>query len=243
LYNAGFNKAYLPYQYWLYIVDGEADTVRTVKSSQGGNIYSMCLNPLQQKIYVPFSYDSAGRLMVIDAATDSVLKDVSPESCYAVCYDSINNTVYMSDNFDFGTVRVINCVNDVVTDWIPVGLRPTALEWNPDQNRMYVLNSWSGSISVLRDSFPPGIGAGTVPPARSKPLASIVRGVLFLPDDRRPGTGDRTALLDIAGREVLDLRPGANDVRSLAPGVYFVREEPQAVNSKPQAVRKVIITE
>ena len=31
-------------------------------------------------------------------------------------------------------------------------------------------------------------------------------------------------LLDAAGRCVLDLRPGPNDVRHLSPGVYFVRE-------------------
>jgi hypothetical protein len=29
-------------------------------------------------------------------------------------------------------------------------------------------------------------------------------------------------LLDISGRKVLDLRPGANNVGRLAPGVYFV---------------------
>jgi hypothetical protein len=42
---------------------------------------------------------------------------------------------------------------------------------------------------------------------------------------------------------VLDLHPGANDVSHLAPGVYFVREEPQASGSKPQAVRKVVLIE
>jgi hypothetical protein len=42
-------------------------------------------------------------------------------------------------------------------------------------------------------------------------------------------------LLDASGREVLDLKAGANDVSGLAPGVYFVRQEPQAVT-------KVVIT-
>jgi len=32
----------------------------------------------------------------------------------------------------------------------------------------------------------------------------------------------RAALLDAAGRRVLELRTGANDVRALSPGVYFV---------------------
>jgi hypothetical protein len=65
--------------------------------------------------------------------------------------------------------------------------------------------------------------------------------VLFQPNDRGPGTGDRAALLDISGRKVMDLEPGANDVRALAPGVYFVREQPQGSSSKPQAFRKVVV--
>jgi hypothetical protein len=73
------------------------------------------------------------------------------------------------------------------------------------------------------------------------PAATVARGVLFLPDaaSRKP---QAASLLDVSGRKVLDLHPGANNVRALAPGVYFVREEPQATSLKPQAVRKVIIT-
>jgi hypothetical protein len=68
--------------------------------------------------------------------------------------------------------------------------------------------------------------------------ATIVRGLLgFAPAG---GTG-RTApgeLLDVSGRKVLDLHPGANDVRALAPGVYFVHE----AQTQAQAIRKVVVT-
>jgi hypothetical protein len=70
---------------------------------------------------------------------------------------------------------------------------------------------------------------------------TIARGVLFLAEatSHKP---QAASLLDICGRNVLDLKPGPNDVRALAPGVYFVREEPQASSHKPQAaVRKVVI--
>jgi len=69
-----------------------------------------------------------------------------------------------------------------------------------------------------------------------------LRGVLFLPGDRGAGTGDRSALMDVSGRKVLDLHAGANDVRALAPGVYFVRSEPSAENRRPSAVTKVVVT-
>ncbi len=74
------------------------------------------------------------------------------------------------------------------------------------------------------------------------PMPTIVRGVLLMPE---AVGGGRLAvgahLLDISGRKVMDLAPGANDVRQLAPGVYFVREEPR-LKLQAQGVRKVIVT-
>jgi phosphoribosylformylglycinamidine (FGAM) synthase PurS component len=71
--------------------------------------------------------------------------------------------------------------------------------------------------------------------------ATIVRGVLFMPEasSRKP---QATSLLDVSGRRVLDLHPGANDVSRLSPGVYFVRSEPSAVSRHPLAVTKVVVT-
>lgn len=51
----------------------------------------------------------------------------------------------------------------------------------------------------------------------------IVRGVLL-----REAYGTRhkahgAELLNISGRRVMELKRGANDVRALVPGVYFVR--------------------
>jgi hypothetical protein len=77
--------------------------------------------------------------------------------------------------------------------------------------------------------------------SNSRLTASIASRVLCLP----VAGGGRMAkdeLLDAAGRKVLDLHFGANNVSSLAPGVYFVREKPQASSPTLQAVRKVIIT-
>jgi hypothetical protein len=54
----------------------------------------------------------------------------------------------------------------------------------------------------------------------------------------RQNTAYRAELLDVSGRKVLDLHPGANDVRALAPGVYFVREA--QARAQAQSVRKVI---
>ena len=74
---------------------------------------------------------------------------------------------------------------------------------------------------------------------RVKGGATVVRGVLFLPEarvERRESGGE---LLDVSGRRVLNLKPGANDVSRLAPGVYFVR----AVSRELSAVvcQKVVV--
>jgi len=64
--------------------------------------------------------------------------------------------------------------------------------------------------------------------------ATIFRGLLHMPVRRGPNR-----LLDVSGRKVLDLLPGTNDVRALAPGVYFVHEA--QAQAQAQAVRKVVI--
>jgi|WetSurMetagenome_2_1015567.scaffolds.fasta_scaffold73636_2 hypothetical protein len=78
-------------------------------------------------------------------------------------------------------------------------------------------------------------------PVGARPIATIVRNVLLLPEATSPKP-QTTSLMDASGRKVLNLKSGANDVRALAPGVYFVREEPQASSFKPQAVRKIVVT-
>ena len=68
---------------------------------------------------------------------------------------------------------------------------------------------------------------------RNANIPTIVRDVLFLPPSR---LSPPSSLLSIDGRKVMDLKPGANDVSRLSPGVYFVRE------ARAQAVRKVVVT-
>ena len=68
--------------------------------------------------------------------------------------------------------------------------------------------------------------------ARQAPDATIVGRVLNLPASSF-GTRHST-LVDAAGRRLLDLRPGPNDVSRLAPGIYFVR-------SGSPVVRKVVV--
>ena len=84
-----------------------------------------------------------------------------------------------------------------------------------------------------------GVAESRTPHAiRPTPYAgpTVVRNELILELSTGVQREASCALLNIAGREMQRLHSGQNDVSWLAPGVYFVREE-------PSAVRKVIIAE
>jgi hypothetical protein len=78
------------------------------------------------------------------------------------------------------------------------------------------------------------------PAAHSRqPTATVCRGSLVLPRTLDPSTP--WTLVSITGRKVMDIAPGPNDIRHIAPGVYFVRR-PETEDGRPRtAVRKVII--
>jgi len=109
----------------------------------------------------------------------------------------------------------------------------TPFAGNPVVYAVYRVHSWVGLEEAAR------------PAVRTTKLPTIIRGVLFLPRDMtetRSGISDRvlrSVLLDVNGRKVMDLEPGANDVRAMPPGVYFVREA--QAQAQAQAVRKVVV--
>ena len=104
--------------------------------------------------------------------------------------------------------------------------------------RVYVL-FWTTAgqlYSVYRTSRP-GVDEMCSGQLADPRAATTFRGSLMLDaaGDRRQ-TGHRAELLDAAGRQVMSLQTGANDVSRIAPGVYFVRE------AQVRAARKVVIT-
>jgi hypothetical protein len=105
---------------------------------------------------------------------------------------------------------------------------------------VYVANYEGSSISVLRDSAG-GVEEAPNAGVRTRNAATVVRDILFLPE---AVSGEQLAvcaqLLDISGRKVLDLHPGANDVSRLSTGVYFVRST--FATRRSTLVTKVVVT-
>jgi len=77
--------------------------------------------------------------------------------------------------------------------------------------------------------------------------ATVVRGILLLPSSV---ISPHSSLLSVGGRKVMDLRPGANDMSRLAPGIYFCRQtagfvssgQPSTVVREPSTVTKIVVT-
>jgi hypothetical protein len=87
---------------------------------------------------------------------------------------------------------------------------------------------------------PPAVEAPTaeVPVTNTGP--TVVRGMLLLAGATSHKPQAPSWLLDAVGRKVMDIHPGANDLRALAPGVYFVRRA--QAQAQAQAVKKVVIS-
>ena len=88
---------------------------------------------------------------------------------------------------------------------------------------------------MIRDSLSAGVEEKLFTVSGLKSDATVVRSVLCLPEHTRLSP-TKSCVLDISGRKVLNLHPGANDVSRLSPGVCFVREQ------RAVGVRRVVIT-
>ena len=89
--------------------------------------------------------------------------------------------------------------------------RAAATYWHMKQLVRTIIDS--GSVAVEQHATPHASGI--------TPSATVVRGSLRLAGG--PSTiSSPSWLLDIAGRKVMSLKQGENDVSHLAPGVYFV---------------------
>jgi len=117
-------------------------------------------------------------------------------------------------------------------------------------NRDVYAGSYIDDVKVSGRRSYAGVAEAPNVKVRASCAPSIVRGVLCLPEaasgvlwlpEATSHKLQAANLLDVSGSSVLDLRPGANDVRALAPGVYFVRG-PKTRDGKPAIeTRKVIL--
>ncbi len=205
------------------IIDCAGDTVlRNIRVTTGlGGAYS---DTARDRIY--FADANGESLRVVNTESGTFYRSVGVGTVSALLGNGrpgSEGRVYCTDFFG-EAVHVVDCSTDSVLRSIEVGVEPSGLAWNPVHDWMYVSNYNSSSITVLRDMQLLGIEENRTQAASRESRPTVVRGVLFLPEasSREP---QAASLLDAAGRELLQLHSGPNDVRRLAPGIYFLRYE------------------
>jgi len=182
---------------------------------------------------------------VLDPAGIVISRAAGDKENPALGFDGANSLVVWEDsrsNGDWDIYGVSVTPGGTVFDSGPVVRQAghqvyPALACGSGSDMFLVYQGWAGSVGGttyntyrIWGKMDPNPGVAEAPSAdvrTTKSGATIVRGVLFL--DERTSSG-ASYLLDISGRKVLSPKPGANDVRTLAPGIYFIREEPQAAS-------------
>jgi YVTN family beta-propeller protein len=224
------------------VVDASADTILRVIDLPGNLrlVNAACFDPSRRNLYLALA-SNPGTVLLLDAETDLVLDQIRGRDIDDLRYDGTTDMIFGSHDDTVDAVAILDCASNEYTMDIPVGRRPGPVLWNPVSNRAYVGNRLSGSVSIIRSG---GGGVAEAPylHARAEMLASVIRGALYLPQASGSGRGTSAVLFNVAGRDVLDLKPGANDVSRLTPGVYFVGEGLGNMGQGLGRIRKVIIT-
>ena len=226
------------------VIDCHGDTVAgTIRNRPHPIAFS--LNEKSGRLYcanmgVYPAYDTT--VSVIDVGADTVIHviGVGTEPGLAMCYTPAGNKVLVSTgHWGANSVSVIDCGDDRVVCRLVVPGSFWEFAVLTGLGKVYVPGDISSTLSVIS-----GLAALDVTEEpglfdREAREASMFRGVLFLPEaaGHKPHAA---SLMDVSGRKLIDLRPGANDVRALAPGVYFVREA--QAQAQAQAVRKIVVT-
>lgn len=156
---------------------------------------------------------------------------------YARLMGAVDGRPFVYVIFDYNGLAIGPALQDFNLSWA-AGHRQLQVAW--------VFTGFSGGInfwaidnvSIIGDTVA-GVEQDPGPPAsRRTRAATIVRGELNLPASGVVH-GASSMLLNIGGRDVLNLHAGSNDVSKLPPGVYFVREA--RAQAQAQVCRKVVI--
>lgn len=227
-------------QYAFFAID-----LRTVFTRQDGDMVIVYMDENNDGQFIAGDSTEGAHFVFVRGGQDSVVYSQAPgEQCPgAVSASSVDNgNLQFEWRIPFGTRKgdyTVNPLQDATRaaisawrargrcfGWWPRNL--PLLEWGMPGR--YGRMEWY-TVSIC-DTDTPDVAR----PARS--YATVAHNVLLPPPVRGAGPEVVGVLLDISGRKVGELRPGANDVRHLSPGVYFTKSPADDV----RAVSKIIIT-
>lgn len=187
------------------------------------NLHPIAVDTIDNKVYIMCNpAEATDTLFVIDCANDSVIKKIpfGNSSCPFIRWIPWKNWIVFGGVVNL-TPRtfILECRSDSIIAQLISGLwDPTVALLDPIRERVFLIDIHPQKLYILSNRAPGVMESSNKLSILQVP--SLVQGVLVLPQ----GIGNRQffTLFDITGRKVVDLKPGLNDVRLLAPGVYFV---------------------
>jgi DNA-binding beta-propeller fold protein YncE len=225
----------------LYVISAESHRpIRTVKLPAVGYSTSSPIHVSSAgKVYGAALAGSGEVVYVADTETDSVVASF-PGRCgvVAMSVDGTGRYVYCSTNSE--TLLVIDTQSDSIVLRLSVpDMNDDAAAWllpNRRTGTFYVQPGKTGRVAVIRDSVVIGLEESQRPTGHSATPQTLLSRAVPL----RVETSAN--IFDPSGRRVAELCPGLNNIRRLAPGVYFVRG-PETEDGRPNtAVRKIVVT-
>jgi len=158
------------------------------------------------------------------------VNDIALDGAGSVYVTGMSEQVHPYGEDDYATIKYDADGNE---EWLALYNHPSngddqAYAVAVDNSSHVYVAGISGDESYATIKYTQAGGVEEAPSAERRTSnvgPTVVRRTLTM-EDRGRKTGDRAELLDAAGRKVLDLKPGANDVSHLAPGVYFLMSQP-----------------
>lgn len=241
-YDSASHRVYAASGYVLYVIDmGTRQLVDslTVPQTEGGTRQVYCASRAR-KVYWRTQHQSEDSVFAVDIGADSlVARFALPHFSAAVCDDRTGDYIY----FVGGRILVVDARADSVVSAVSLQLGAEFSARNNRTSRIYLAGLNDSVIQVVYDSVVfAGLHAASGSPTRAVSLRTVLSrsAPMCSPTEVR--------LYDATGRCVADFGSGPNDIRHLAPGVYFIREaqaqaQAQAVGGQRSAVtvRKIVI--
>jgi YVTN family beta-propeller protein len=211
----------------LAVLDAASDSlVATIPGVIGLRAYA---NETDRKVYAVFGVFGS-LVAVVDAEADTLTSVItSIVNPLSATQDVLNDKMYITSGTEPGRVFIMDGPTDSIIDSIPTqGHVACHATWNPADGRVYITNTYSGSVSVFRDSMVPGVQDEAAVPRRHG-SATIMRQLGL------PASIGREEIYDISGRRVARFGPGSDGVGRLGVGVYFIAERDD------RRTRKIVI--
>jgi DNA-binding beta-propeller fold protein YncE len=212
-------KVYMDGYYGLNIFDAWGDSLLRTYSGVSTQATALCYFPPNIELFMPTSH-LGDSIFIVDCTFDTFVDEVRVGNTPSdACLDPLTGKYYCL-NYWSGSVTAIDAATHRVLRTLRVGELPNCVELDSCRHRLFVSTAGGSAVAVIQDSLA-GIGDWLTGAGRGPGAATVVRGVISL---QSPAAGRQSpaSLLDACGRKVMELRAGANDVRHLVPGVYFV---------------------